>query len=53
VEDLPLQPGENAVVVEATDKAGNETVETFTLFFDPKARATYRYDLNGNLIRAC
>jgi RHS repeat-associated protein len=39
------------VVVEATDKAGNETVETFTLFFDPKARATYRYDLNGNLIQ--
>jgi RHS repeat-associated protein len=51
VEDLPLQSGENAVVVEATDKAGNETVETFTLFFDPKARATYRYDLNGNLIQ--
>jgi RHS repeat-associated protein len=39
------------VVVEATDKAGNETVETFTLFFDPRARATYRYDLNGNLIQ--
>jgi YD repeat-containing protein len=51
VEDLTLQPGENAVVVEATDKAGNETVETFTLFFDPRARATYRYDLNGNLIQ--
>jgi RHS repeat-associated protein len=51
VEDLPLQPGENAVVVEAVDKAGNTTSETFTLFFDPKARATYRYDLNGNLIQ--
>jgi RHS repeat-associated protein len=51
MEDLTLQPGENAVQVVAVDKAGNETVETFTLFFDPRARATYRYDLNGNLIQ--
>jgi RHS repeat-associated protein len=51
VEDLTLQPGENAVQVVAVDKAGNTTSETFTLFFDPKARATYRYDLNGNLIQ--
>jgi RHS repeat-associated protein len=51
VEDLPLQPGENAVQVVAVDKAGNTTTETFTLFFDPRARATYRYVLNGNLIQ--
>ncbi|MFH1231818.1 MAG: RHS repeat-associated core domain-containing protein, partial [Planctomycetota bacterium] len=48
---VPLLPGENSVIAQAFDQAGNSSQATLRMNLDTTAEAAYTYDNNGNRIQ--
>ncbi len=50
VDNVLLKPGKNSIPVHTISSSGRDNNYFVDIYYDPEARVTYQYDLNGNVV---